>query len=266
MALLSQELENTTVTIGVKSGDNVAWIGTGFIVAKKSKISDKVYLYLITNKHVVGNSKVLLVRLQYKNGNIVPTRLEIERDGIKTYTEHPIKDIDIVAISLNYDFIINNMNQISAFILDENTYTVDEYLSDGGFEGSPVFMLGYPMGKVDDYSTTPICRKGCIARFKKKEIEVKYNFILDIQNFPGNSGSPIITCPELIAVSNSNFITEIKLLGIVHSYYPYEETLVNTQTNEIVEIRSENSGLALAHPVDYIKETVLLDLKKNGLK
>ena len=266
MALLSQELENTTVTIGVKNGDSVAWIGTGFIVAKKSKISNKVYLYLITNKHVVGNHKVLLVRLQYKNGNIVPTRLEIEKDGVRTYTEHPNKDIDIVAISLNHDYIIKNINQLSAFVLDENTYTVDEYLSGGGFEGSPVFMLGYPMGIVDQYSITPICRKGCIARFKKKEIENNYNFILDIQNFPGNSGSPIITCPEIIAISSSNFITEIRLLGIVHSYIPYKETLINTQTNEIVEIRAENSGLALAHPVDYIKEVVLLDLDKNGLK
>ena len=51
------------------------------------------------------------------------------------------------------------------------------------------------------------------------------------------------------------------LIGIVHSYIPYRESLINSQTHEIVEIRSENSGLALVHPVEYIKE--IIDLIEN---
>ena len=51
------------------------------------------------------------------------------------------------------------------------------------------------------------------------------------------------------------------LLGIVHSYIPYQETLMNTQTKQVVEIRSENSGIAKVHPVELIREVVDLVVK-----
>lgn len=46
------------------------------------------------------------------------------------------------------------------------------------------------------------------------------------------------------------------LVGIVHSYIPYRENLINSQTQQVVEIRSENSGIALIHPVEFIREVV----------
>lgn len=52
------------------------------------------------------------------------------------------------------------------------------------------------------------------------------------------------------------------LIGIIHAYIPYQEKLVNTQTNNVVEIRSENSGIALMHPVEFIREVIDLFYKK----
>lgn len=46
------------------------------------------------------------------------------------------------------------------------------------------------------------------------------------------------------------------MIGIVHSYVPYQEQLINVQTKQIVEIRSENSGIALVHPIEYLKEII----------
>ena len=46
------------------------------------------------------------------------------------------------------------------------------------------------------------------------------------------------------------------LVGIIHSYIPYRESLINSQTNEVVEVRSENSGLAMMHPVEYIRDVI----------
>ena len=90
----------------------------------------------------------------------------------------------------------------------------------------------------------------------KEQIAESFNILVDIQNFPGNSGSPIITRPELMAIEGTKSLSRSVLLGIVHSYIPYRESLVNMQTQEIVEIRSENSGLAKVHPVEYILELI----------
>lgn len=47
-----------------------------------------------------------------------------------------------------------------------------------------------------------------------------------------------------------------------HAYIPYQEQLVNMQTQNVVEIRSENSGIALMHPVEFIREVIDLFYKK----
>ena len=79
---------------------------------------------------------------------------------------------------------------------------------------------------------------------------------MDIQNFPGNSGSPIISCPDSVSIGKTKKITKCALIGIVHSYIPYRENLINVQTNEVVEVRTENSGLALAHPIEFLEEII----------
>ena len=52
------------------------------------------------------------------------------------------------------------------------------------------------------------------------------------------------------------------MIGIIHAYLPYRESLINSQTKEIVEVRSKNSGLALMHPVEYIREVIDMYYKK----
>lgn len=39
-------------------------------------------------------------------------------------------------------------------------------------------------------------------------------------------------------------------------YIPYRENLINNQTQQVVEIRRENSGIALIHPVEFIRDIV----------
>lgn len=46
------------------------------------------------------------------------------------------------------------------------------------------------------------------------------------------------------------------LVGIIHSYIPYRENLINSQTGQVVEIKSENSGIANVHPVEYIRDII----------
>lgn len=123
-------------------------------------------------------------------------------------------------------------------------------------------MLGYPMGLVNVDSTVPICRSGCVARIDENEIATKKKILLDIQNFPGNSGSPIISKPELVGIGGTPVLNKSVLIGIVSGYLPYEEQLMNTQTKKVVEIRSENSGIAVANPVEFIREVMDMEFKR----
>ena len=53
------------------------------------------------------------------------------------------------------------------------------------------------------------------------------------------------------------------MIGIVHGYIPYEEKLINAQTKKVVEVRSENSGIAVVNPVEYIKEVIEKEMERN---
>ena len=56
--------------------------------------------------------------------------------------------------------------------------------------------------------------------------------------------------------TNGKSLVKTVLAGIIHSYIPYKESLINSQTHEIVEIKSENSGIANVHPVEFIREII----------
>lgn len=267
MALLTEEFENTTTVIGAETNGKLGWIGTGFFVAKQSKQSGGSFIFLVTNKHVIQKKDKIKIRQYLKTGKINTFDvLLVDDTGKKLYTEHPDNKVDIAVVQLSGQFIQNNIDKIKAFDFENAAMTSEQYLDEGGFDGSSVFMLGFPMGIIDAYSTTPICRRGCIARFKQNDIKNTKNFILDIQNFPGNSGSPIITCPDVLSIGSTKSINKAVLIGIVHSMLPCKELLMNMQTNEVVELRSENSGLAFAHPVEFIKETIELDLKSKNIE
>lgn len=70
--------------------------------------------------------------------------------------------------------------------------------------------------------------------------------------------------PEMLSIEGTSAIGESMLLGIVHSYIPYRESLINGQTNEVVEIRSENGGLARCNPVEFIRETIKLEMERTA--
>ena len=107
---------------------------------------------------------------------------------------------------------------------------------------------------------------GCIARISKEQVQEQHNILVDIQNFPGNSGSPIINRPEIVSIQGTKNLDRSVLIGIIHSYIPYEETLINSQTGRFVEVKSENSGLAYVHPVEYIREIIDIILPLQGEK
>ena len=187
--------------------------------------------------------------------------MPLEENGKLLYSTHDDEKIDIAVVLINGRFLTENNLLFSAFNTKEHLLKSSELKNLGVDEGSYVYMLGFPMGLVNIDSNTPICRGGCIARIDENEINSTKQFLLDIQNFPGNSGSPIITKPEIISIGNSAFNKSV-LIGIVLGYKPYEEKLINAQTKKIVEIRSENSGIAVVNPAEFILQVIEKELNR----
>lgn len=184
---------------------------------------------MITNRHVLEGEKTVVIRLKEKGtGDLKIIDIPLEENGHNLYSVHDDPKIDI-AVVLFSGSIVNNMNlQLSAFQLDKHVMTSFELVEQGGDEGTYVYMLGFPMGLVNVDSNTPICRGGCIARIDEKEIQQTKRYLLDIQNFPGNSGSPIITKPEISSIGDDPVLNRSVLIGIVHGYIPYEEKLIGS--------------------------------------
>lgn len=264
MALIPQFYMDSVVSIGIKDYEKIKWIGTGFIVCKE-KNEEQVWLYLVTNKHVFKDKSSIWIRLKKEDENKTE---EIEilllDSGKPNYSAHPDPEIDIAAILINGQYLTKNKYSTGFMDIDKNALTSEELRNHGVSEGNLAYMLGYPMGLVNVNSKNPICRMGCIARMSNEQIEDTKNILMDIQNFPGNSGSPVILKPEFVSVTGTEAFSRSVLIGIVHSYISYRDALISEQTGEYVEIRTENSGLANMHPVEFIREVVNMEYESKN--
>lgn len=256
MALIPKIYIDAVVSIGLRqTNDSIAWIGTGFFVHRR--INDKEVLpFLVSNKHIFEGKSCVVIRMRETQEN----KLVLKDVSLSDCRVHTFADI--AAVMLSGTTITQQHLKFSSFDIDGNSFSSFELRDNGVDEGSLVYMLGFPMGLVNVNSELPICRMGCIARISEEQIAESHDALLDIQNFPGNSGSPIVSKPEFIGIQGTKILDRCVLIGIIHAYLPYRESLINSQTKEIVEVRSENSGLALMHPVEYIREVIDMYYKK----
>lgn len=257
MGLIPKFYMEAVISIGIRIASDIKWIGTGFFVIKKMKGREAYLPFMVTNRHVIENNDTIVIRLKEKDtGELKIIDMPVVDNGKKLYSTSSDLNIDIAVASLNGSYIITNNLEFAAFDIDEHAVSSSEFLTKGGDEGTYIYMLGFPMGLVNVDSNAPICRGGCVARIDSKEIKKTKNILLDIQNFPGNSGSPIISKPEIVGIEGEPVLNKSVLIGIIHGYLPYKESLINSQTHEIVEIRSENSGIAVANPTEFIRMLV----------
>lgn len=267
MALIPDHYMKAVLSIGVRKADgDIKWIGTGFMIVKK--VDENHYQpFLVTNKHVLSGKQSVVIRLKkIESDQLLTIDVNLIENGNKVYSEHPDDKVDIAVMTLVGSFFEQNRLQLAAFEIDEAALDSVEYVKEGGGEGSDIYMLGFPMGLVDVDTNTPICRSGCVARITESEVARTKDILLDIQNFTGNSGSPVISRPEVVSIGDTKALGRSVLIGIIHSYIPYEETLINSQTGRIVEIRSENSGIAKANPVEFIRETMEIEMRRVSSK
>ena len=258
MAIIPQIFSDAVVAIGTtdQTGEK-KWLATGFVVARKHE--DGGYnTFLVTNKHVLecGLSKLLLrFNISGKiDAKDYPVELADEK-GDKVFSVH--STADVACMLLNASVLSADLGKISAFVLDDLALTREQMLENEVVEGSIVYTLGFPSGLVGVDSKVPLCRMGCISKIK--EPVNGQGFLLDIQNFPGSSGSPVINRIESNYLRGTKQFNSTRLIGIIASYIPYIEELVSKKTGKTMQVLQENSGIAIAYDVNSIKETVELE-------
>lgn len=265
MAIIPQFFKDSVVAIGTI---DKRWIATGFIVARKNE-NGGYNTFLVTNKHVFedknGKPKLSDVTIRFNLINKIDAKdyliKLIDSHEIKQYSVHPNPSTDVACKLINPTVLEKDLGGLSAFVFENSiSLTQNEMLQNGITEGSIVYMLGFPSGIVGLNSKVPLCRMGCISNIS--EPNGNNSFFVDIQNFPGSSGSPIINRPELVSLKGTNSYERTSLVGIISAYVPYEDSLVSLQTGKVMQKLSENSGIAIAYNVDSIRETVEIEFQR----
>lgn len=260
MALIPQIYEDAVVALGVRNGATKSWLATGFIVARKNGTIG-YNTFLVTNKHVLNKHNSLLVRfnivgkIKAKDYNI-----NLNNTGEKAYSIHPNPNVDVGCTLINPNVLSKELGGLAAFDLENMCLTWQEMINNDIIEGTSVFSLGFPSGLVGVDTKSPLCRTGCIARNKEKVNGE--GFLIDIQNFPGSSGSPVINKIDINCLNGTKAFGKTVLLGILASYIPYKDVLYSRQTGLDMQIVQENSGLAIAYTVDAIKEVVEIEFER----
>ena len=176
--------------------------------------------------------------------------------GASDWAAHPDPTIDVAIVPINTVFLREQGIQFKYFASDTSTLNCSQMASNGLTEGDFIYVLGFPMGLVGYNRNAVIVRSGSIARIRDSLTGIDAAFLIDAAVFPGNSGGPVISRPEVFALPGTKAQSKSNLIGIVQAYLPYEDVAISQQTGEPRFVMHENSGLGVVHPVDYIEETI----------
>jgi len=227
MPLLPPHYLDAVVAIGAgHTGTDRRWIGTGFFYGVPAESTDgqgnRYYtIFLISNKHVFSGLKQAYIRLNSAaDATSKEYRIDLmAKNGRKSWVGHPDEAVDVGALWINASFLQQDRRRFSFFAEDSNVLTHDKFTTSPLSEGDGVFLLGYPMGMVGDARNYVICRSGSIARLRDVKEGHGKELLVDAFVFPGNSGGPAITKPELVSVQGSESFKSAHLLGIVSPHF-----------------------------------------------
>lgn len=265
MALIPPAFLNTVVALGNPSQDgNTSYNATGFIYGYHTGNSDeegkKLYrLFLVTNRHVFQRA--------YEHGKVLHARFnKLMESGSNTYTVnfedanwivHPNPEADVAVMPVNSNRLRADGIEFQCFQGNDHVLTLEQARESEISEGDGIFVLGFPLGQAGEERNYAIVRQGIIARAQDWLKGNSQTFLIDASIFPGNSGGPVLTKPDSIAIQGTKANHRCGLIGMVSSYLPYQEVAVSQQTGRPRMIFEENSGLGVVVPHDVIQEAVL---------
>ena len=253
----SEQLLYSTVRLCID--DNI--IGTAFFYVTRNKKT-----LLVTNRHVItGCTKIdssITTANPEKQNTIFHTRnngqISINFPNYTWYL-HPFYDLAACSIdNIKQDLSPELSNSIFYKALDHGHVPNQESLEKlSALE--MIVTVGYPQGICDEQNYLPILRTGFTANHPAIDYNNNKIGILDLNNFPGQSGSPVCILNEGSYYSKEGSLmvgSRFFLLGIIQEmsirYNP-----IRIRKNDILEsneflFSQENTGLCY-----YIKSSEL---------
>lgn len=221
---ISGNLLYSTVMIHVKYANGNEGSGTGFFFNAGASSSDVIPL-LITNWHVVENSKSGFIRLHLGNNEgekFIPSGLNFDarfEEFEKMWIPHPDKNIDLCCLFIAPVFNSMTRDGKHPFFrcLGRDLIPNDVALS----ELQPleeIAMLGFPIGLWDQSNNYPLFRRGITAYPPSVDFQGRSEGVIDAACYPGSSGSPILIVNEG-SFSTQNGVSigsRVHLLGVLY--------------------------------------------------
>ncbi|MCJ7484250.1 MAG: serine protease [Thermodesulfovibrionales bacterium] len=185
-----------TLIIQIQNGKPIG-SATGFFYIKNDIV------YLITNRHVVGDDKkikpeTLRIRLHSDPNDLTKNDnfdIPLYSDGVPKWHVHK-----------NY---LKNKIDVAVIEIDQNKIKEGHFIkgiSSGNFfpknfviqPGEDVMIIGFPRGLSDIKHNLPIVRNAMISSVYGVDFQDNQFFLVDANLHPGMSGSPVITKPKNI--------------------------------------------------------------------
>ncbi|PIQ19144.1 MAG: hypothetical protein COW66_02685 [Flavobacteriaceae bacterium CG18_big_fil_WC_8_21_14_2_50_34_36] len=247
--LNSDQIIKSTVRIINHDINDSLFVGTGFFFSYNPDVSWNARIEaIVTNKHVVNNSKVL--KLSFRTDSSTDKDL---KGTLRNYDlnnpsnwifNHPDPDVDLCIIFLKpiTDFFLNNHNETLDISYFTKELIPDQTIIDQLSSIEDILMIGYPKGIIDQTKLFPITRKGITSSPYYIDFNNKKDFLTDIFAIGGSSGSPVI----LYKLNNSYPY----LLGV--HYAGLDENKINLGLNlksfRIIETYESFINLKLQDP------------------
>lgn len=262
------------IAIGLSiSGQNVqprtAWMATGFLVGQSVAEQKGQYrVFLVTCNHVIEDLTAAIndARTQAKGPISATPLIRFNPTPGGNAREYPFalnnwttnSATDVAVAPINVDFLKAQGITNLAFFPDDQTLANRAKANDLGLsEGDGVYVLGFPLGLVEPGKQNfVIVRSGVIARIQDALAEKRDSFLIDSFAFPGNSGGPVITRPELFSITGTKSQNRSYVIGMMRDYVPYRDVAVSEQTKRPRIVFEENSGLADVIPIDDIQDAI----------
>ena len=188
-----EKMANSTVKLDI--GKQIGkWAGTGvFFHFFDGKDPSRMIQVILTARHLVEDALTVEMVLPIKTADQSLTREQIgyTKDNIRI-EYHPDHTVDLCAIiisptiqSLRCKGKEPTFFSFDTSVLADNNYYAKERQLD------PVVMIGYSVGLMDEVNLQPIFRRGVYATNPSMDYMGRKEFLLDIPNNGGSSGSPI---------------------------------------------------------------------------
>lgn len=265
----SEQIAYSTVKIDVEYGDGAKGSGTGFFF-NFPKNSDQHIPLIITNKHVIRNSKTGYIHMNLANQSGFPLdqqyiKIKID-DFEKKWIFHPDDEIDLAAMPIGP--LVEQAHQSDKKLfyvsLMPDLIPSSEDLSQL-VAVEDILMVGYPIGLWDQVNNYPIFRRGITATHPALNYNGRREFLIDAACFPGSSGSPVFLYNVGSYSGKSGGVTignRIKFLGVLWGGPQYSPTGIP----KAVEIPTVSTMVIEQQiPINLgfvVKSEAILDFKK----